>query len=143
MTDYKDALAEIALRRGTILFSKELFKDNVGHPKHFVIIGEDDDNYMGYFYINSEIHKCIQHKEQQCKLQYVVRNEDYPFLKYFSYVNCATLMNFSKRHLKDCILNGIAIIEGEPNKFDLDNILKSVRDSEEYTPKEKKTYFKE
>ena len=142
MIDYRDALAEIAIKRGAILYSKELFKKTVGHPKYFVIIGEDDKNYKGYFYINSNIHECIQHKEQQSKLQYVVRKEDYPFLDYYSYVNCATLMNFPKQYLKDCILNNTVIIEGELNQFDLDNILKSVRESDLYSPKEKKTYFK-
>ena len=142
MADYKDKLAEIVLKRGTILFSEELFRQTVGHPKHFVIIGEDDEGYKGYFYINSNIHECIKHKEEQIKLQYVVRNEDYPFLKYYSYVNCATLMNFPKQVLKDCIIKNTIKIEGELNKYDLDSILKCVRESDIYSPKEKKTYFK-
>ena len=142
MIDYRDALADISLKRGSILHSLELFKDSVGHGKFFVIMGEDDKSYKGFFYINSRIHESLHRNEELLKLQYVIDKKDYPFLNYYSYINCSSLMEIPKQTLREGIKAGTITFIGQLLESDEDAILKSVRESDIYSAKQKKTYFK-
>ena len=46
-------LARAVIKRGTILHSDEF--DYVDHGKMFVVMGEDDTQLYGFFFINSDI----------------------------------------------------------------------------------------
>lgn len=48
-------LARAVIKRGTILHSDEF--DYVDHGKMFVVMGEDDTQLYGFFFINSD-HYC-------------------------------------------------------------------------------------
>lgn len=142
MEDYRDALAELMLKRGSILHSEELFKESIGHGKFFIIIGEDANNIKGYFYINSNINEFIKSKPKMAELQYAISETDYPFLKYHSFVNCASLVDIPKKALIEGIKDGKIESRGEMLTRDMDSILESVRKSDLYSPEQKQTYFK-
>ena len=50
-------LARAVIKRGTILHSDEF--DYVDHGKMFVVMGEDDTQLYGFFFINSDINPKI------------------------------------------------------------------------------------
>lgn len=48
--------------------------------KFFVIIGEDEKNYVGYFFINSNIPRCVVQNEEKYSMQFPIKTSDYSFL---------------------------------------------------------------
>lgn len=55
-------LARAVIKRGTILHSDEF--DYVDHGKMFVVMGEDDTQLYGFFFINSDINpKNLERRE--------------------------------------------------------------------------------
>ena len=80
-------LLEELVLRGQILHS-DIFED-IDHAKFFVVIGVSEDSVAGFFYINSEINRFINTKDEQLLMQYPLFKRDYKFLSHDSYI-CAT-----------------------------------------------------
>ena len=80
-----EILAENGIKRGVILHSN-IF-DDIGHGKFFVVVGVTKDYIAGYFFINSNIHKYIQSKPEQLDMQYIMKHNDYDFLRYDSFLS--------------------------------------------------------
>lgn len=66
------ALAALAVTRGAILHG---CFDNINHTKFFVIVGENGDHLVGFFFINSDIHPSIKSKPAQYEMQMPVRKK--------------------------------------------------------------------
>ncbi len=74
-----ESLAKLAVTRGAILHGPF---DGVDHSKFFVIIGENEDHFVGFFFINSDIHRSIESKPEQFAMQMQIKRRDYDFLRY-------------------------------------------------------------
>ena len=70
--------------------------EEIDHGKFFVIVGISGDCVAGFFFINSNIHPSLYRKPEQLALQYPMRQADYPFLRYDSFL-CATNIITRKR----------------------------------------------
>lgn len=128
------------IKRGSI-FHSTIF-ETIDHGKFFVIIGENKNEYVGFFYINSNIHRWILNKQQLLDLQYYVKQSQYAFLRYDSFLNCSSLTVIDKKTLKQSIVDGKTEYKGRLSDEDLDNILTIIRQSKLYTKEEKDTFFK-
>lgn len=80
-------LLDTLVYRGQILHS-DIF-ENIDHANFFVVIGVSSDSIAGFFYINSEINRFINNKDEQLLMQYPLFQCDYSFLSHDSYI-CAT-----------------------------------------------------
>ncbi len=140
MNNFLETLASLSIKRGTI-FHSDIF-EKIDHGKYFVIIGENEEEYIGFFYINSRIHPSIESKPVLLNLQYLLRKEKYLFLRYDSYLACNNITKISKQKLSDSIIEGVSEIKGEIDSEDMDNILSLVRSSKIFSQKEKETFFK-
>lgn len=90
--------------RGAIFRSNE-FK-GIGHPKIFVVVGEDSkNNVLGYYFINSNINEnVIKNKKEIYDMQMFVKRVNYPtILKYDSFIGCPRW----KQCQKGCYLRGL------------------------------------
>lgn len=65
---------------GQILHS-DIFED-IDHAKFFVVIGVSSDSVAGFFYINSEINRFINNKDEQLLMKYPLFQCDYNFLSH-------------------------------------------------------------
>ena len=128
------------LQRGCILHSAEF--DKIDHGKFFAIIGEDGDNVIGAFFINSKINKFIFSKPKMLNLQYLLSCKKYTFLNYDSYLCCSEMIPINKLLLVEGLKEKRTVIKGELFTDDLENILQIVRNSDLYTDFEKETFFK-
>jgi hypothetical protein len=133
-------LTNIVINRGSILYSGEF--ENIDHGKFFVIIGEDDSNYVGYFFINSNINFNINNKLDFYRMQMTIKRSDYSFLKYDSFIDCHQLSTISKNILANQIntrkTKFIEILKVE----DIGLLLENLRASDLYTEKEKESFFR-
>jgi len=138
------ALSAELIERGSVFVSKELFQnDNIDHDKFFVIIGEDNDNYVGYFFINSNIHFHIKSTQDFMDMQMPIKRSNYPkFLKYDSFIGCHDLKKVSKERLTEHIKTGTAEFRDMLKQNDLELLLENTRRSKLFSKKEKETYFK-
>lgn len=67
-------------------------------PKFFIVLGVDDEGTIyGGVIINSGINKNIHITKQD--YHYPIRKQDYPFLKYDSYISCAEIKPLSLEKL--------------------------------------------
>lgn len=129
------------LKRGTILHTN-LFMETIGHGKFMVIIGEDKENYIGLFFINSNIHRSIANKQELLNLQYPLLKRDYDFLDYDSFLSCTEITKISKTILSTSLHNRQTTIKDTLKEEHLKEILQLVRGSKVFTKKEKETFFK-
>lgn len=125
--------------RGAILLSN-IF-DDINHAKFFCIIGENPDEIIGHFFINSNINPILLGKQAILDVQYPIYKEDYPFLKYQSYLDCHTLQKVKKKVLLDSYKNNKTFLKGVLTTEHLNDILGMVRASDLFTPREKREFF--
>lgn len=87
-----------AVRRGDIFHR---FFNGTTPPKNkfFVVVGEDDEYYVGYFFINSNINSYVQRHEHMFNMQMPLYVSDYPFLQHTSFVAAHSLAKIAKRAL--------------------------------------------
>jgi len=129
------------IKRGNIFHSYE-FK-NIEHGKFFVIIGEDNDNYVGYFFINSNINQNISKKTEFFEMQMLIKKSVYSsFLRYDSYIACHKISLISKNKFSEQLNKGIIQYKENLTKEDEERLLDAVRNSDLYSEMEKETYFK-
>lgn len=136
-----EILAENGIKRGVILHSN-IF-DDIDHGKFFVVVGVTKDYIAGYFFINSNIHKYIQSKPEQLDMQYIMKHNDYDFLRYDSFLSAVKVNEISCERLAISMQNGITRIVGQMKKEHLDDLLEKARSSKLFSKKIKEMYFYE
>lgn len=128
----------ILIKRGVILHST-IF-EYIDHGKFFVIIGEDEDNYVGLFFINSNIN-YFNHKQELLEMQYPLLKRDYKFLDYDSFLCCTEITLLDKKELSDSFSTKVTEYKGVLQQEHLDDVLTLVRNSKLFTDEEKEIYF--
>lgn len=129
----------LLIKRGVILHST-IF-EYIDHGKFFVIIGEDEDNYIGLFFINSNIN-YFNKKQELFEMQYPLLKRDYEFLDYDSFLCCTEITTLNKKKLSDSFLTKVTEYKGTLQQEHLDDVLTFVRNSKLFTDEEKEIYFK-
>lgn len=132
-------LLESQIKRGCIIYYKF---DDIDHSKYCVIIGESDSNFIGFFFINTNINFRVNSKPVLMNLQYLLKKEDYSFLKYDSFLSCTEIKPISKNILLTSLTSNKSELKGNLIKDHLNEILILVRDSKVFSKLEKETYFK-
>lgn len=135
------SVAAISIRRGTV-FHSTIFEE-IDHGKFFVVIGEDDNELVGFFFINSWVNDFIQRKPEMAKLQFPIAQSDYSFLSHNSFLNCSSLTTIDKDKLSYSIASGETTIKGQLTNNDINAILCMVRESKLFSKIEKDTFFAE
>lgn len=135
------ALGGVAIGRGTILHSDKF--EDIDHGKLFVIMGEDEENCYGFFFINSEIDRMIQNKKILFDMQLPLKRLNYKdILKYDSFLDCHELSYISKPKLLAEFQSGEVQRRGSLADSDLEIVLDVVRESTLFSEYEKETVFK-
>lgn len=134
-----DLPVSLVIQRGCILHSTMF--EGIDHGKFFVIIGEKDDYYAGFFFINSNINP-INQKPEQMKMQYLLRPADYDFLTHDSFLCCTEVTPIAKSKLANSINRGETTTKGMLIQEHIDEVLSMVRNSKLFSKSEKETFFK-
>lgn len=137
--DLPKELIDLTIDRGAIILSS-IFS-NIDHDKFFVIIGVDEENIAGFFFINSNINFKINNKPEQLDLQFEINNRDYSFLDHTSYICATEVMKISKNTLVESLQSGLSKKVGQLTTEDTDNILNKVRESKLFSNITKIKYF--
>lgn len=109
----------------------------INHGKFFVVIGENADEIVGSFFINSNIRNFLMTKPKLLALQVGLGYEEYPFLTHNSFLDCSQIIRISKRDLSSDLASGIASYRGKLRTEDMNTVLDLVRNSEVFSPAEK------
>ena len=141
MMEIPTSLIEHSIRRGTILHSYS-FTD-IDHGKFFVVVGISANCLVGFFFINSGINRMIFGKQRLLDMQYPMKQSDYPFLRYDSFLCATNIMTIEKSSLAAAIAGGTASIVGEMQAAHLSELLSAARESDLFTDYEKATYLSE
>lgn len=136
--DFPVQLLQQSITRGSILLS-DSFED-IDHAKFFAVIGISQDAIAGFFFINSRIHPIIMSKPEQL-MQYLLKKDDYSFLRYDSFLGANELQTRPIITLATSIQNGQTIKVGQLTDNDLSAILEACRNSDLFTAKEKRLFF--
>lgn len=132
-------LIQLSIKRGSILLS-DSFED-IDHAKFFAVIGVYKDKIAGFFFINSRIHPIIQAKPEQYAMQYQLRRRDYDFLRYDSFLSANNLLTRPIADLVKSMQEGQTSVVGQLIDEDLSSILIACRESDLFSPKEKRQFF--
>lgn len=127
------------IERGTILLS-DSFAD-IDHAKYFVIIGVFEGKIAGFFFINSRIHPIIFNKPTQLEMQFLLKKQDYDFLHYDSFLGANEILIRDVTVLSESIKEGQTQIIGHLLEKDLLLVLEACRNSDLFSPKEKRQFF--
>ncbi len=129
------------LKRGDILH--RWFNDTTPPKnKFFVVMGEDENNIIGFFFINSDINNYIKRNQTLLDMQMSIKKVDYPFLtNSFSYICAHEIKPINKAILHDELESGTTERKGHLRDEDLSLLLDAVRDSKLFSKIEKETYF--
>ena len=141
MMEIPTSLIEHTIHRGTIIHSYG-FTD-IDHGKFFVVIGVSGDSLVGFFFINSTINRMIFGKKRLLDMQYPMKQADYPFLRYDSFLCATNMMTIAKSTLATDIAEGTASIVGEMQAAHLSELLSAARESDLFTDHEKATFLSE
>lgn len=132
-------LAQLAIVRGAILLGHF---DDIDHQKFFVVIGENDDQLIGFFFINSNIHHSIKQKQALFEMQMPIKKSKYSFLKYDSWIGANKIITISKDKIASDIITKTTQIKGNLTEDDLSMLLDAIRSSKLFSKIEKETFFK-
>jgi hypothetical protein len=127
------------IKRGAILHS-DIFNE-IDHGKFFAIIGVSNNIVAGFFFINSRINPTIMKRQELLDLQFLLRQDDYDFLKYDSYLSATVIQKLSVEELAKSISNGRTNYVGNLTEPDLMHILEVCRVSRLFKESEKREYF--
>lgn len=128
-----------AVRRGDI-FHRFFQTTKPPKSKFFVIVGEDEDNYVGYFFINSNINRFVARNEDMNNMQLPIKPEDYSFLTHLSFIDAHELSILKKSDLLNELSNGITQMKERLKQADLEMLLDAAKNSPLFSAKEK-VYF--
>lgn len=132
-------LLDTLVYRGQILHS-DIFED-IGHAKFFVVIGVSSDSVAGFFYINSEINRFINNKDEQLLMQYPLFQCDYSFLSHDSYICATNIVKLPKSIIVESIKSKRTKAVASLQPEHLEAILQKVRNSRLFSKKEKNEFF--
>lgn len=129
-----------AVKRGDI-YHRYFSTTNPPKNKFFVIIGEDSENYVGYFFINSNINKFIERNKEMLDMQLPLLAQRYPFLSHSSFIDGHAIAKIKKNVLIDELSEGIIQIKGCLQKEDMERLCEAGLNSPLFSAKEK-IFFK-
>lgn len=109
--------------------------------KFFVVVGEDEDNYVGYFFINSNINRFVAKQQELADMQMPIKPTDYPFLTHVSFIDGHELSLLKKAELIEELSTGKTQIKGRIRTDDMERLLNAALNSPLFSAKEK-IYFK-
>lgn len=132
--DIPKKLIADAIKRGTILHSY-MFED-IDHGKFFVVIGVSEKFIAGFFFINSRVNIHLEGKQEQLDMQYPLRQSDYDFLRYDSFLSATQIQRISIEKLSASIKEKTTEIIGEMKQEHIDEVLACARRSSLFSPKE-------
>ena len=132
-------LLDTLVYRGQILHS-DIFED-IGHAKFFVVIGVSSDSIAGFFYINSEINRFINNKDEQLLMQYPLFQCDYSFLSHDSYICATNIVKLPKSIIVESIKSKRTKAVASLQPEHLEALLEKVRNSRLFSKKEKNEFF--
>ena len=127
------------VKRGDILYSTNF--PYIDHGKFFVVIGQNDNEIYGAFFINSNVRNYLYSKPKLLELQVGLGSDNYPFLTHNSYLDCSQIIKIAKTDLEDDINSKIASFRGTLFEDDLEQVMELIRASDVFTPKDKE-FFK-
>lgn len=133
-------LVDSLVSRGQILHS-DIFED-IDHAKFFVVIGISDDAVAGFFYINSEINRFINNKDEQLLMQYPLFKSDYKFLSHDSYICATNIVKLPRSLISQSVVDGRTKIVDSLRAEHLCALLDKVRNSRLFSKKDKDEFFK-
>lgn len=136
--DIPVSVIESSIGRGDILLSEI---DGIGHCKFFVVMGISDDKVCGFFFINSNIHPSIFQKQELLDLQYPLKQEDYSFLKYDSFLSASNVIERSLSDISEGLKKGTASVIGKMKDEHIEDVLTMVRGSKVISERQKCLYF--
>jgi hypothetical protein len=133
-------ISNALIQRGNIFHSCEF--EGIDHCKYFVVIGEDEKKYIGFFFINSNISQNIKKKPDFFEMQMPIKKSVYPsFLKYDSFIDCHEILQIPKNKLAEQIRNKLTEYRDSLTKEDEEILLNGLRNSNLYSEIEKDIYF--
>lgn len=136
------ALADVCIKRGAVLHSREF--EDIDHGKFFVIVGQNEENLYGFFFINSNINPYLRKRPELYRMQVPLDCSAYPnFLDHNSHLDCHALTTIPKETLKTQFREGKAQYKGDLSDEDIDIVMRTVRESDLFSEYEKETYFAE
>lgn len=130
------------IKRGVILHR---WFDNTTPPKYkfFVVIGEDEQRIVGFFFINTNLNSYIRRNSSFFEMQMSIHKDDYAFLSNnFSYISAHEIKTISKSVLQNEISNGITTVKGNLTKDDTELLIDAVRVSKLFSKIQKERFFK-
>lgn len=133
------SLHESFIQRGSILHAA-IFED-IDHGKFFAVMGISGDKIAGFFFINSRIHPAILKRPAQLAMQYLLRQQDYTFLNYDSFLCATAILQIPIAEIAQSIAEGRTTHVGELTEKDLSTILDLCRSSELFSRSEKQKFF--
>ena len=108
--------------------------------KFFVIIGEDEKNYVGYFFINSNIPRCVVQNEEKYSMQFPIKTSDYSFLTHQSFIACYKLLKLCKTDLIEELHSGKTKFKGRILQEHMEMLLEAAIKSPVFSSKEKELF---
>ena len=117
-----------------------MFND-IDHGKFFVVIGVSKDFIVGFFFINTNIHKSLYNKQEQFSMQYPLKHSDYDFLRYDSFLCSTKIITRDRHYIAESIKAGKTQYIGELNQGHLEEVLEMVRNSKLFSKMEKEAFF--
>lgn len=132
-------IEDIGISRGVILHST-MFK-TIDHGKFFVVIGVSKDKVAGFFFINSNINRHLEAKQEQLAMQYMLRCCDYDFLKHDSFVSAIEIKQIPCKRIAVSVKDGESTIIDHLRKEHLDELLEAARNSRLFSKKEKQMFL--
>ena len=127
-----------SIKRGDILLSEF---DGIDHRKFFVVMGVSEDKICGFFFINSNIHPAIFNKPEQMNLQYPLRHQDYPFLKYDSFLCASSVIERKVSDISEGIQNRTTSVVGRMKDEHINDVVEMVKASKVISERHKKMFF--
>ena len=128
-----------AIKRGDI-YHRYFTTTKPPKYKFFVIVGEDEDSYVGYFFINSAITPTILRNQRMLDMQMPISPTTYPFLDHSSFIAGHQLSKIRKNDLIVELYEGTASYKGKMTKDDMSLLLEAALQSPLFSAKDKK-YF--
>ena len=138
--DLPVVLVDSLVSRGQILHS-DIFED-IDHAKFFVVIGISDDAVAGFFYINSEINRFINNKDEQLLMQYPLFKSDYKFLSHDSYICATNIVKLPRSLISQSVVDGRTKIVDSLRAEHLCALLDKVRNSRLFSKKDNDEFFR-
>lgn len=126
--------------RGSILH-RWFYNTTPPKNKFFVVIGEDENRIIGYFFINSNVSNFISRNSRFFEMQMHIKRSDYPFLSYDSFIDAHELKYLNKAEIMAELKSGKTIYKGTLANEDMERLLVSLRESTLYSKHIKEKFF--